>query len=66
MAPPEQLTLLDVGLLRLVGENLVQLLLIGITEVGDIELCLGIHGVGICGKSMENWKVEWDSSKAKL
>lgn len=37
------LTLLDVGLLGLVGQELVQFLLIGITELGEVELRRGVH-----------------------
>lgn len=50
----EQLTLLDGGLLRLVGEGLVQLLLVGIAQVGNIKLCLRVHGEGADDESMEN------------
>lgn len=39
----DQLTCLDVGLLGLVGQDLVQLLLVGIIKLGKLHLSLGIH-----------------------
>lgn len=37
------LTLLDIRLLGLVGQKLVQFLLIGITQFGEVELRRGVH-----------------------
>lgn len=37
------LTLLDIRLLGLVGQELVQFLLIGITQFGEVELRRGVH-----------------------
>ena len=37
------LTLLDIRFLGLVGQELVQFLLIGITELGEVELRRGVH-----------------------
>lgn len=37
------LTLLDIRLLGLVGQELVQFLLIGITQLGEVELRRGVH-----------------------
>jgi hypothetical protein len=39
--------LLDVGLLRLIGKNGVELLLVGVAKTGDIDLSLRIHGCGV-------------------
>lgn len=40
------LTLLDAGLLRLVGKDGIELLLVGVAKAGDIDLRLRIHGGG--------------------
>ena len=54
------LTLLNVGLLRLVAQDLVQLLLVGIAELGDIDLRLRIHdGVVWNAGETREWRNKW-------
>lgn len=57
---PESLTLLESRLLRLAGQDLVELLLVGVVELGEIELGLRVHSVELASM-LEGWLMgmEW-------